>query len=530
MRTSSLAAALALLVLGCGLENDGTGPQEPGPALPDPVGLPAPEFATASSGWSSRTPMPTGRYFHAAAAVNGVIYVVGGRLSNGTGTTSVQAYNPTNNTWATKAPLPAVRVYGNGAGVINGVLYLPGGADGKDVTKTLYAYNPTTNTWTTRAPMLAPGGCGASGVIAGKLYVYSGCTQRLHLPALRPRDQQLGIAAGDDLSAQLPRGRRDRREVLPGGRQRQHDPMRCSRPSTRRPTPGAEANPMPTARSPGPARRSAACCTSWAEGRPPSPRPRRWRPTIPCGRTWRGRDPLPGPRVGPAGGAVNGKLFTIGGGKGSVALTANEAYTPGDMWVTKSKMPVARESFAAAVVGGKLYAFGGRQNSTAIATGHVYDPGTNAWTSRAAMPQPRASSNGAGVINGIVYVPGGHNGDGIYTRSLYAYNPATNTWSTKANMPAAIGCGGSGVLGGKLYVYGTCGPDGSAAGRPLCLRPGHQHLGRAASAAPVVRFPAMTAVEREALSRGRPGSGRRAQQRAVRSSTRRRGSGPRCRR
>src|SRR6476469_3144845 len=176
MRSTSLGAALALLVLGCGLENDATGPLEPGVHQPDFAGLPAPHLAAAPiSGWSSRAPMPTGRYFHAAAAVNGIIYVVGGRLSNGSGTTSVQAYNPTTNTWTTRAPLPAVRVYGAGAGVINGVLYLPGGADGKDITKTLYAYNPATNTWTTKAPMPNAAGCGASGVIAGKLYVYSGC-------------------------------------------------------------------------------------------------------------------------------------------------------------------------------------------------------------------------------------------------------------------------------------------------------------------------------------------------------------------
>src|SRR6476661_6003158 len=128
MRSTSLGAAIALLVLGCGLENDATGPQGPGPDLPDFAGLPAPEFAAApASGWSSRAPMPTGRYFHAAAAVNGIIYVVGGRLSNGSGTTSVQAYNSATNTWTTKAPMPAAA------------------------------------------------GCGASGVIAGKLYVYSGC-------------------------------------------------------------------------------------------------------------------------------------------------------------------------------------------------------------------------------------------------------------------------------------------------------------------------------------------------------------------
>ena len=132
-------------------------------------------------------------------------------------------------------------------------------------------------------------------------------------------------------------------------------------------------------------------------------------------------------------------------------------------------MPAAREGFAATVVSGKLYAFGGLQDGAALATGHVYDPGTNKWTGRAAMPERRASSNGAGVVNGIVYVPGGHAGDGIYTRSLFAYNPATNTWATKASMPAAIGCGGSGVLGGKLYRLRRVRARRPVPGRPVCL-------------------------------------------------------------
>jgi N-acetylneuraminic acid mutarotase len=88
------------------------------------------------------------------------------------------------------------------------------------------------------------------------------------------------------------------------------------------------------------------------------------------------------------------------------------------VWVAKNKMPTAREAFAAAVVSGNLFAFGGRLNESVIAASHVYDAATNSWTSRAAMPQPRASSR-------------------------YAYSH-----------------GGSGVLGGKLYVFGICGPDG----------------------------------------------------------------------
>jgi len=179
--------------------------------------------------------------------------------------------------------------------------------------------------------------------------------------------------------------------------------------------------------------------------------------------TWRVRPSLPTARASLASGAVNGKLYAIGGSTtASRALTGNESYVPGDVWVTKSKMPTAREEFAAAAVGGKFYALGGRLNGGAIAANHAYDPGANRWTSRTSMPQPRAGSNGAGVINGIVYVPGGQGTDGVYTNSLYAYNPATNAWTSKANMPAASGCGGSGVIGGKLYVYAICRADGSS--------------------------------------------------------------------
>ena len=77
------------------------------------------------------------------------------------------------------------------------------------------------------------------------------------------------------------------------------------------------------------------------------------------------------------------------------------------------------------------------------------------------MPQPRAGSNGAAVVNNIAYVSGGQGADRIYSNSLFAYNAGTNTWATKAVMPVASGCGGSGAIGNKVYVYTSCRADGS---------------------------------------------------------------------
>jgi len=86
----------------------------------------------------------------------------------------------------------------------------------------------------------------------------------------------------------------------------------------------------------------------------------------------------------------------------------------------------------------------------------AYNPGTNMWSSKAPLPAPRQTGNGAGEINGIIYLAGGHDAAGALTRTLYAYNPSTNTWSTKTQMPIFSSCGGTAVFAGKLYVFSGC--------------------------------------------------------------------------
>ncbi len=104
----------------------------------------------------------------------------------------------------------------------------------------------------------------------------------------------------------------------------------------------------------------------------------------------------------------------------------------------------------AGVVSGKIYAAGGFAGIH-LAVNQAYTPGTDRWTSRAPLPQTRMDANGAGVINGVMYVPGGV-GNGLMQRTLYAYTASSNTWTTKATMPAVGGRGASGVIGGKLFV------------------------------------------------------------------------------
>ena len=187
------------------------------------------------------------------------------------------------------------------------------------------------------------------------------------------------------------------------------------------------------------------------------------------------------------------KLYVVGGDDGEGTSGLHHVYTPGDIWLTKAASPTAREDFAAAVIGGKVFALGGLVDGTPIAVSHSYDPGTSRWTSRAAMPSPWAGSNGAAVINGIVYVPGGYGSSLLRTNKLFAYNAGTNTWSSKAGMPKAIGCGGSGAIGGKLWVYGTCKDDGSLEGGLYRYDPATNAWGTRI-ASPVQKFPAVGVV------------------------------------
>ncbi|HEX6107557.1 MAG TPA: kelch repeat-containing protein, partial [Gemmatimonadales bacterium] len=66
----------------------------------------------------------------------------------------------------------------------------------------------------------------------------------------------------------------------------------------------------------------------------------------------------------------------------------------------------------------------------------AYNVATNTWTDRRPLPVPLAWSNGAGVINGKIYVSGGFSetGDALPTRALYVYDPGTNTWTRKRDL------------------------------------------------------------------------------------------------
>jgi N-acetylneuraminic acid mutarotase len=129
-------------------------------------------YDPATNTWREKTPMPTARGGLAVSTVNGIIYAVGGQDSAGHPLATVEAYDPTTDTWTTKASLPAATSQ-LAAGSVNGILYAVGGTPGPGTA--LFAYDPAANAWSARASMPAAASYFPSaGALGSKLYVLGG--------------------------------------------------------------------------------------------------------------------------------------------------------------------------------------------------------------------------------------------------------------------------------------------------------------------------------------------------------------------
>jgi N-acetylneuraminic acid mutarotase len=129
--------------------------------------------------WSSGADMPTPRIKVGVAAIDGIIYAVGGSNNNiGLAHTSiVERYDPKKDKWTKGTSLPVKRSYLSTI-VVDGKLYALGGATGEagNGTATVYRYNPQTDQWAKRANMSTPRWAFASAALNGQIYVVAGRT------------------------------------------------------------------------------------------------------------------------------------------------------------------------------------------------------------------------------------------------------------------------------------------------------------------------------------------------------------------
>jgi peroxiredoxin len=168
-------------------------------------------YDPATDKWESRKPMAVPRNHAFAAAVNGKIYVIGGRTGHGfimsaTNTDAVEEYDPATDTWsAPRERMPTAR--SGGAGGTDGRLIYAAG--GEVTTKQLVgafraveAYDPATNSWATLPPMPLPRHGVAGAVIGDRFYLVSGMIQSAG--ALVMQDPKLEVHTSSNDILELP--------------------------------------------------------------------------------------------------------------------------------------------------------------------------------------------------------------------------------------------------------------------------------------------------------------------------------------
>jgi N-acetylneuraminic acid mutarotase len=188
----------------------------------------------------------------------------------------------------------------------------------------------------------------------------------------------------------------------------------------------------------------------------------------PVADSWRALAQMPVKRCSAIAEQVAGKIYVIGGlepmenGQGTRVSGRNEMYDPAsDTWTSRSPMPTTRNHAFSGAVNGKIYVIGGRLGAgnipvtTNVDTVEEYDPATNLWGPiKERMPTPR-SGGGYTVCNGRILAGGGE----WITRELHAafkaleaYDPATNTWQVLPSLPGAVHGNAFGCLNGKLHT------------------------------------------------------------------------------
>jgi N-acetylneuraminic acid mutarotase len=173
----------------------------------------------------------------------------------------------------------------------------------------------------------------------------------------------------------------------------------------------------------------------------------------PQGDTWSSGTPLAVGRFAQACAVVADTLYVIGGSDAAgVWQTECLGYDlVNKVWSTKAPMPTARAYYGAGAVNGRIYAVGGRNATVDLNTCEEFNPATNTWTPRQGMGTARGGV-GVAAIGNRVYACGG--GWATYLSSVEYYQPGTNTWTTDTPFTTGRRTIGTAALANVLYVIG----------------------------------------------------------------------------
>nr|XP_008267520.2 kelch-like protein 33 [Oryctolagus cuniculus] len=124
--------------------------------------------------WEEVAPLCQARSFFPLVALDGQLYALGGRC-NGAALNSVETYNPELNVWRPAPALPAP-CFAHAAAILEGRLYLSGGSSGNgQFLASLLHYDPKLeNPGTFLSPMGVPRAAHVMAALGGRLYVAGG--------------------------------------------------------------------------------------------------------------------------------------------------------------------------------------------------------------------------------------------------------------------------------------------------------------------------------------------------------------------
>ncbi|EYC19501.1 hypothetical protein Y032_0024g898 [Ancylostoma ceylanicum] len=151
-------------------------------------------------------------------------------------------------------------------------------------------------------------------------------------------------------------------------------------------------------------------------------------------------------------------IYAIGGASSDAegtVLSKSEVYDPARRkWSQAEPLLTIRKEFGTAVLDGKIYVFGGHaEPENILNTVDTYDYVPNVWVSVTPMPTARFSVSVA-AINNKLYVCGGENGAMLGIVEVFC--PENNCWEAGAPMLTPRSRAAISVLGGCLYCEFNC--------------------------------------------------------------------------
>lgn len=277
--------------------------------------------------WSTEAPLPLNLLDPGGAAVDGKVYVVGGKTSSTNHVSTVHVYDTATGTWGSVPDLPGPAVENPAVVAHGGKVYAFGGSTApfSGAVSNAAVLDPATGSWTELPPMPTARGGAAAQVLDGKIHVVGGMAgDGASVSTMEIFDPATGTwTSGPDMGT-----RRDNAGAgaiggtlyVVGGRTRDADGATLDGTLA-----SVEAYDPATG--------------AWSA-----------RAAVPTGRR----------AMGVA--VVDGTMIVLGGEATADGNTfaQNEQYDPAtDSWRTLSSMPTGRHGFAVGVVNGNVHTVGG---------------------------------------------------------------------------------------------------------------------------------------------------------------------------